>query len=136
MQRVIFQDQGQDFLEWDILEGFVVGCRPCQEDIWKGTRVHDRTINPGDLLTISTTLLRQPRTLEHPVKKVRYVRTTSGRCWSCNTRYIWADKPRLKHAYCPECGRKLAQTTHMFKSGPTRFQKPIERKGGEPGGQG
>ena len=30
MIRVTFEDQGQDFLEWDIEDGVVVDCRPFQ----------------------------------------------------------------------------------------------------------
>ncbi len=40
MITVIFKDEGQDFLEWDIDKGKVVACRPFQEWLWLGTLVH------------------------------------------------------------------------------------------------
>lgn len=40
MEMIIFEDRGQDFLEWDIDEdGVVVDSRPFQAGIWKGKLV-------------------------------------------------------------------------------------------------
>lgn len=39
---VTFQDHGQDFLEWDIDGGKVVGCRPFQASIWCGLEIHSK----------------------------------------------------------------------------------------------
>lgn len=36
---ITFQDQGQDFLEWDIKDRKVVECRPFQADLWVGSKV-------------------------------------------------------------------------------------------------
>lgn len=36
---ITFQDQGQDFLEWDIKDRKVVECRPFQADLWVGSVV-------------------------------------------------------------------------------------------------
>lgn len=36
---ITFQDQGQDFLEWDIKGRKVVECRPFQADLWVGSEV-------------------------------------------------------------------------------------------------
>lgn len=36
---VQFEDQGQDFLEWDIQDGVVVGCRPFQASVWCGVEI-------------------------------------------------------------------------------------------------
>lgn len=56
MLTVFFEDDGQDFLEWDINDkGEVVDCRPFQGDIWIGTKVHNKDIQPGDHLDITTT---------------------------------------------------------------------------------
>jgi len=56
MITVFFEDDGQDFLEWDINDkGEVVGCRPLQGDIWIGTKVQNKDIQPGDHLDITTT---------------------------------------------------------------------------------
>lgn len=59
---------------------------------------------------------------------VNYGKETSGRCRRCNVRYLWPGKPRLKDAYCPNCGYKLSATTHMFKAGPTVNRKPITKE--------
>lgn len=34
-----------------------------------------------------------------------------GKCLSCNTRYIWEDRPKLRLAYCPTDGFPLALTS-------------------------
>lgn len=36
---ITFVDQGQDFLEWDIVDKKVVACRPAQASIWVGVEV-------------------------------------------------------------------------------------------------
>lgn len=36
---ITFEDQGQDFLEWDIKGRKVVECRPFQADLWVGSEV-------------------------------------------------------------------------------------------------
>lgn len=85
---IVFKDQGQDFLEWDIdlddgvrhpyppveASYLVVGCRPFQEDIWKGTRVHveKQSLGPGILLDITTPGHEGRRTkIVHPVEAVK-----------------------------------------------------------------
>ena len=70
MITVVFEDDGQDFLEWDINDkGEVVDCRPFQGDIWIGTIVHNQDIKPGDHLDI-TTPEGIDRQLFHAVEKV------------------------------------------------------------------
>jgi hypothetical protein len=45
-----------------------------------------------------------------------YPTERTGRCHTCNIRFIWPDKlGRLKDMSCPICGTALAHTTHMFK---------------------
>jgi Zn finger protein HypA/HybF involved in hydrogenase expression len=39
----------------------------------------------------------------------------SGRCQTCNIRYIWTGKPMVQDAKCPSCGCWLFRTTHLFK---------------------
>ena len=46
---------------------------------------------------------------------------TTGRCHTCNTRYVWRGKPLLRDAHCPKCHASLQLTTHLFKSGPSEF---------------
>lgn len=83
---VVFEDHGQDFLEWDLewddgvrhpfppVEAayIVVGCRPFQEWAWKGTRVHteNQSIGHGILLEITTPFGVRSK-LVHPVKEWR-----------------------------------------------------------------
>jgi len=69
MLRVTFKDEGQDFLEWDIEKSIVIACRPFQEWLWKGTKVHNRIIRPGDLLDI-TGSDGVRRTMLHPVESI------------------------------------------------------------------
>ncbi len=69
MRTVFLEDHGQDFLEWDIEDGVVVDCRPFQGWLWKGTKVHNTDIKPGDILKITTTDGLE-RTLNYPVEKV------------------------------------------------------------------
>ena len=71
MITVVFKDDGQDFLEWDIdNKGEVVDCRPFQGEIWIGTVVHDKDIQPGHHLNITTTDGARRRLL-HAVEKVQ-----------------------------------------------------------------
>ena len=69
MQTVTFKDQGQDFLEWDIENGVVVGCRPFQSRVWVYTRIHNTDIQPGDHLRI-TTPRGKARVLNYSVESV------------------------------------------------------------------
>ena len=70
MYTIIFEDDGQDFLEWDVdSNGEVIECRPFQEDVWFGTYIHDVDIQPGDYLDV-TLPSGQRATLEYAVYKV------------------------------------------------------------------
>ena len=51
---IVFEDQGQDFLEWDVKNGVVVAYRPFQEWMWKGTRVDMTKAAEGQRLPIIT----------------------------------------------------------------------------------
>jgi len=63
---VYFEDHGQDFLEWDLDEnGVVIACRPFQEGIWKGTKVLNSEIRPGEYL-----LIAWHRVVKYPVERV------------------------------------------------------------------
>ena len=53
MITAVLEDHGQDFLEWDIEAGVVVGCRPFQDWVWNGTKVHNKEIEAGDILMIT-----------------------------------------------------------------------------------
>lgn len=47
-RTITFEDQGQDFLEWDIdLSNTVIACRPAQAFLWVGCVVRNRVIKPG-----------------------------------------------------------------------------------------
>lgn len=60
-------------------------------------------------------VLCKPLTVIQPTTQQEYGKQTSGRCIKCNIRFIWNGKPKLSDAYCPICGIKLTQTTHMFQ---------------------
>jgi hypothetical protein len=49
---ITFEDHGQDFLEWDIENSVVVGCRPFQGLIWCGNKVLNKRLSPGDKVII------------------------------------------------------------------------------------
>ena len=51
---IVFEDHGQDFLEWDVIDGVVVDCRPFQGFVWKGTKVDRTKAAEGQLLPIIT----------------------------------------------------------------------------------
>lgn len=70
MITVTLEDQGQDFLEWNIENGVVVGCRPFQEGVWKGTRVLNEKIEPGDVLWLWLKGAKSPTTLNYRVEEV------------------------------------------------------------------
>lgn len=72
MIRVHFEDQGQDFLRWDIEKGEVVDCQPFQGWFWTGTKINTDEFGPGDFLDI--TLPNGDRTmLRYPVEKIENV---------------------------------------------------------------
>ena len=56
-----------------------------------------------------------------------YGRETTGRCHGCKIRFIWSGRPRLKDAYCPDCGDKLKATLTYGKAVPTGEN---QKKGG------
>lgn len=67
---VVFQDHGQDFLEWDLdVRGRVVASRPYQGDIWNGSRVLNQP-EVGKLLSIKTRSVGQ-MALRYPVKSFK-----------------------------------------------------------------
>ena len=72
---VYLEDHGQDFLEWDIEDGVVVGCRPLQGWVWNGTIVHNENIKRGDILvTTAPSGHRDSRmNLRYPVERVKRV---------------------------------------------------------------
>ena len=47
------------------------------------------------------------------------MRERQGKCRRCRVRWVWTKTMPLKRAYCPDCGSKLEQTTHMMKRYPT-----------------
>ncbi len=49
-----FEDHGQDFLEWDIIDGVVADCRPFQGFVWNGTKVDMTKAAEGQRLPIIT----------------------------------------------------------------------------------
>ena len=67
MQHTIeFEDHGQDFLEWDVIDGVVAACRPFQQWAWKGTKVDMKKAQEGQLLPIITKS-GATRVIQYPV---------------------------------------------------------------------
>lgn len=67
---VEFEDNGQDFLEWEIQDGVVIECRPLQWWMWENSTVHTTRIAPGARLDV-TTPTGNRITLRHAVIAVR-----------------------------------------------------------------
>lgn len=70
---IIFEDHGQDFLEWDIdtKRKKVIGCRPFQSSIWVGANVYRKYlahIKPGEYINVC----RGPITWSNPVITLKY----------------------------------------------------------------
>lgn len=40
---------------------------------------------------------------------------TQGKCPKCKVAFRFSFPARLKDAYCPDCGKKLTATTHLYK---------------------
>jgi hypothetical protein len=67
---VTFEDHGQDFLEWDIQGGKVVGCRPFQAFAWCGDTVLSESFEVGGKITIKTRMEEREITIRYPLVKV------------------------------------------------------------------
>lgn len=72
MKTITFEDQGQDFLEWDIDDkGVVVGCRPFQGSIWCGLRVlNHRTLKVDGKARIRLALSGTATAINYPLVAV------------------------------------------------------------------
>lgn len=72
LRTITFEDDGQDFLQWDIdRAGKVVACRPFQSATWCGCVVlNHRIVRPGDYLQIVSPRVSGPLRLVHPVKSI------------------------------------------------------------------
>jgi hypothetical protein len=71
MHTVEFQDDGQDFLEWDIDDnGVVVESRPFQTMVWGGSKVDTGTMRKGRRLAIVTSR-GTPLEIIYPIVAVR-----------------------------------------------------------------
>lgn len=66
---VVLEDNGQDFLEFDIKNAAIADARPCQADIWSGLQVLNEEISIGDYIALRADW--GTRTLLYPVVEVR-----------------------------------------------------------------
>ena len=70
-----FEDQGQDFLEWDLeilssIEARVTAARPFQNDIWKGCHViFDSKTKEGDFITFTRNFV-DANQIKYPLAKI------------------------------------------------------------------
>jgi hypothetical protein len=73
MRTITFEDQGQDFLEWDINDkGKVVDCRPFQNSVWNGTQVlFHKVIKVGDRLYVNPPYGRPTAMMKYPVIAIK-----------------------------------------------------------------
>ncbi len=68
-KTIYFEDDGQDFLEWDLdAHGVVIACRPLQEWAWKGGRVVG-TPKVGEFARYQR-LQKSPLTLNHRIVRI------------------------------------------------------------------
>lgn len=44
---IVFEDNGQDFIEWDVFNGVVIASRPFQGSVWCGFSVINRPRKGG-----------------------------------------------------------------------------------------
>ncbi len=72
IKTILFEDHGQDFLEWDINElGEVVDSRPYQGWIWSGCMVLNlKELLAGDRISVDIETPRGFRTVNYPIKSV------------------------------------------------------------------
>lgn len=54
VQKITFEDRGQDFLQWFIREGIVIDCQPSQGRVWIGRRLNYAAgpLQVGDLVRL------------------------------------------------------------------------------------
>lgn len=70
MRRIYFEDDGQDFLWWDLDdENNVVDCGPFQAWLWVGSWCVDSSITVGSNIQFLDKHKRQ-RTLVHRIEKI------------------------------------------------------------------
>ncbi len=61
---IVFEDKGQDFLEWDLDENNeVVACRPAQGWVWIGSKVMNKVIKVGGKIRFKSKHMRCAGTL-------------------------------------------------------------------------
>jgi len=70
LKTIVFEDHGQDFLEWDIgIAGNVIDCRPFQAAIWVNKKVLNEDVNPGGFVRFISRH-GEELTIKYPVKEV------------------------------------------------------------------
>jgi hypothetical protein len=71
-KTIVFEDHGQDFLEWDLtVDGGVIGCRPFQASVWVGCRVVNFNVEVGDCVIYLSPNDGRERSIGYPVVEVR-----------------------------------------------------------------
>lgn len=73
MKTLMFEDDGQDFMEWDIDgTGFVVACRPFQSFVWCGMRVVSAEVGKYPQILMKKKIDGTKRaTLQHRVLQIK-----------------------------------------------------------------
>lgn len=69
---IIFEDHGQDFIEWDINEnGEVINSRPFQSHVWSGGTVLNEELKAGDSVIYLSPRLCRPIEIRYPIASVK-----------------------------------------------------------------
>lgn len=73
-RTIVFEDHGQDFLEWDIdSRGEVIACRPFQSGIWVGVIVTNPDVEVGERVRYRHQLVTNDErmSVRYPVEDIR-----------------------------------------------------------------
>lgn len=75
VRKLHFEDNGQDFLWWDINEdNLVVAVGPFQYDIWSGLHVSSIACGTEPIIMVD----ENPRQLKHKIIKIEELEVTNG----------------------------------------------------------
>lgn len=73
VQKITFEDRGQDFLEWYVRDGIVIDCQPHQGMIWVGTKLvypQGLPLTPGRIINLISPSTGKVSDLKYPVESI------------------------------------------------------------------
>ncbi|MEO5336899.1 MAG: thermonuclease family protein [Magnetospirillum sp. WYHS-4] len=71
--RLQFEDHGQDFLWWEVMDGEVIDSAPCQAWAWVGTDLLDDHVVPGQKIMIRFRPDDPAVLLRYPIARIKYL---------------------------------------------------------------